>query len=95
MLGKKNSKAEQGKRMMPGVVVKEKTTAKRRKAPAHPSRRVALDSHESCVRPCAPGAGPAASCRQERLALGVWLEPAGAGSSSTQAKAMPCSAASK
>jgi hypothetical protein len=76
MLGKKKSKAEQGKRMMPGMVVKERATAKGRKAPAHPSRRV----------------GFAASCRQERLDLVVWLEPAGAGSGSTQAKAMPCHA---
>jgi hypothetical protein len=46
MLGKKKfeSRAGQGKRRMPGMVVKEKATAQRRKAPAHP--RVALDSHD-------------------------------------------------
>jgi hypothetical protein len=76
MLGKKKfeSRAGQGKRRMPGMVVKEKATAQRRKAPAHP--RVALDSHESCVCPPLCSGGPAASCRQERLALGMWLEPA-------------------
>lgn len=45
------------------------TNATHGHAPLGP--RVALDSHESCV--CS--GGPAASCGQKRLALGVWLQP--------------------
>jgi hypothetical protein len=85
MLGKKKfeSRAGQGERRMPGMVVKEKATAKWRKAPAHP--RVSLDSHESCVWPCAPEAPRQVAGRKDWPSACGWSQPAGAGSSGTQA----------